>query len=123
MANKDSEPNLSIFSLPLSRPSRLLRVQVHPVRPRQRGAALPVAASPGKQRRPAEDQEGEAPAAVRDHQAASQGPAVLQAQRQVHPDLSQLATTTTTTTQKLRSHAHNITQPRKQKGVCPVSVL
>lgn len=74
-----------------ARPSRLLRVQVHPVRPGQRGAAVPVAASPGKQGRAAEDPQGETPAAVRDHQAASQGSTVLQAQRQLHPDLRRRA--------------------------------
>lgn len=62
------------------RPSRLLRLQVHPVRSGERSAAIPFPAGPGEQGCAAEDQEGEAPAAERNHQTASQGSAVLQAQ-------------------------------------------
>lgn len=65
----------------------LLRLQVHPLRASQRGAALLVQTSARKQGRAQEDQERETPAGARADAPHRHRPAVLHAERWLHARL------------------------------------
>ena len=70
------------------RSGRVLCVQVRPLRPRQRGAALPVQAGQGEQRHPHQAAEGEEAAEERTGEQSQAGTAATQASRRLSPDIS-----------------------------------
>lgn len=72
------------FPLPLSRSSRLLRLQIRTVRPRPGGAALPVPAGEREPRLPQENQEGEETHSQRNRPPSGHRPNVLQACRALY---------------------------------------